>query len=119
MSDLNLKRKRNGGMEKVRDKKLKSLVEDEAKCRNLLDSFKVRPTPTKETVAEEQLPMNIQSQKSQFDVNSQHSIVSANLIPTSRLHLEAELTESNTVGYDGYQVLTETTLADQYPQNDF
>ena len=48
-------------------------------------------------------------------LDSQHSIVSANLIPTSRLHLEAELTESNTVAY---QVSTETTLADQYPQNE-
>src|SRR6218665_638471 len=100
MSDLNLKRKCNGGRprEKVRDKKLKSLVEDEAKFRNLLDLFKVTPTPTKETVAEEQLPMSIQPEKSQCDVNSQHSIVSANLIPTSCLHLEAKLTESNTVG---------------------
>ena len=54
-----MKRKCNGGTEKVRDEKLKSLVEDEAKCRHLLDLFKVRPTPTKETVAEEQLPMSI------------------------------------------------------------
>jgi len=97
MSDLNLKRKCNGGTEKVRDKKLKSLVEDEAKFRNLLDLFKVRPTPTKETVAEEQLPMSIQPEESQCDVNSQYLIVSSNLIPTSRLHLEPELTESNTV----------------------
>jgi len=34
MSDLNLKRKCDSGTEKVRNKKLKSLVEDEAKCRN-------------------------------------------------------------------------------------
>ena len=55
--------------------------------------------------------MSIQPEESQCDVNSQQSIVSANLIPTSRLHLEKELTESNTI-------LTETTLADQYPQNE-
>src|SRR6218665_641772 len=42
--------------------------------------------------------------------------MSANLIPTSRLHLEAELTESNTVGYQVGDLSTETTLADQYPQ---
>ena len=44
--------------------------------------------------------------------------MSANLIPTSRLHLEADLTESNTVGYQVGGLSTETTLADRYPQNE-
>src|ERR1043165_1961221 len=53
MSDINPKRKCKGGAEKVRDKKLKILGKDGAKCRNLVDLFKATPIQTKDTSSQQ------------------------------------------------------------------
>ena len=53
MSDINPKRKCKGGAEKVRDKKLKILGKDGAKCRNLVDLFKATPIQTEDTSSQQ------------------------------------------------------------------
>ena len=75
MSDINSKRKCKGIVEKVRDKKLKILGKDGAKCRNLVDLFKATPIQTKDTVSKQTPPTSTQPDENQNDDNSQHSVV--------------------------------------------
>jgi hypothetical protein len=106
------KRKYKGGAEKVRDKKLKILAKDGAKCRNLVDLFKVTPIQTKDTVSKQTPSANTQPEENQNDDNGQNSVVPANSIPT--LHLETELSELT-----DHTISTKTALAvaDLNPEN--
>ena len=111
MSAINSKRKCKGGAEKVRDKKLKILGKDGAKCRNLVDLFKATPIQTKDTVSQ-QTPTSTQPDTNRNDDNNQHSVVPTNLIPTLHLENVTELTDNT--------IFMKTTLAvaDLNPEND-
>jgi hypothetical protein len=125
MSDINPKRKCKGGAEKVRDKKLKILGKDGAKCRNLVDLFKATPIQTKDTGSQQTPSASKQPDTNRNDDNNQHSVqsvVPTNLIPT--LHLEnvtepSELTDNTTLAVadlnaenDSSERVTETSVID-------
>src|ERR1043165_6286660 len=115
MSDINPKRKCKGGAEKVRDKKLKILGKDGAKCRNLVDLFKATPIQTKDTSSQQTPSASKQPDTNRNDENNQHSVqsvVPTNLIPT--LHLEnvtepSELTDNTTLAVADLNMNTGTT----------
>jgi|SRR5688572_1704526 hypothetical protein len=123
MSDINPKRKCKGGAEKVRDKKLKILGKDGAKCRNLVDLFKATPIQTEDTSSQQTPSASKQPDTNRNDENNQHSVqsvVPTNFIPT--LHLEnvtepSELTDNTTLAVadlnaenDSSEEVTETSV---------